>query len=302
MNISPTPLIIIICWLAVCILFQSCSPGAMPSFSEQPTPTATSSGGLPESVGPSEVVVSTSPASTLPPESTLAVSTPIPDDQSGKAVEYRIYVGLNRTGAACGPYNNAGGFSTLSLNTAFSGAKFIHPSNKPVNWPAGMPFEGCMFSKNEGNCLPFGSVLGQGDIDTYSFCPTYEGEEVYQCSVIDGPKPFDAILQVPPRNPEDIPVVPLVTVDPLDQGPQIYLQYVLIGAAGGMGVVIRGSDRVLGYCDGIGGPYGGMTLNFEVSWARLSKGEGFAIERELVDDSGNVDHWTIRFVPEKSIP
>ena len=211
--------------------------------------------------------------------------------QGGEGISpaYDIYIGRNFAGAACQWDINAGGFSRLAWVSVFYNVRFKIP---PAGWPADKPFEGDIASGDEQSI---------SEIADYAFCPTYEGDQVYQCFLTVGPNPFEVRLNVELPELNDLPPVPLVpTYDPLDDGPRMDLKYFIWGSTKGS-IIIRGGDGHLGDCDGMGGPFLlPPAQTFSISWKRVVRGEEFTREFGSIYDDGSKETWTVHFVPVRT--
>jgi hypothetical protein len=206
------------------------------------------------------------------------------EDDEAVSPAYDVYIGRNYVGVPCGWDTNAGGFLRLAWVSIFYNVRFSIP---PVGWPSDEPFPGDIYSGDDESIT---------ELADYAYCPQYEGDEVLECSVYEGPKPFKAIIYVDTPEQEEFDFVPVSLVetpDPLDDGPVMGLHYYLwdIGE-----VINAGTD--LGKCDGMGSSCGWPApQTFPISWQRVVLGDEFIKEFGYQYDDGSTDTYTVHFIP-----
>jgi hypothetical protein len=208
-----------------------------------------------------------------------------------ESVPYGIYVGA-RVQGKCGPYTNSGSFQSMTFDSEFHHVIFYRPSETELPGPMGG-----MQSANSPMTVGMAgvSIDGKGQLGDYSFCPMYETEEdAYDCTVVEGPRPFVPAIQLMPMEPDMFPNVPLVgTPGPLGGGTSIIL-FSLDSAAT--------SDPIMKW-DGkigvnlLGGASDPVQAPFPVTWDQLMMNEGFSVDI-ITGDEGETWEWTMRFIPE----
>lgn len=298
------PLIILITAVALLITpMMGCTPLRTPAAA---TPTATllsaaASGGEGAGQAPTAQPSPISPTSPAAAEETASPEQPKeqPTDTS-LSPAYDIYIGFNVGEVTCG-WDNPGAFSRLAWVSAFHNVRFSAP---PEGWSGEFPFES-EIAEGEDESL--------SELADYAFCPTWEGDNTYECFVTEGPNPFEAHLDVYYPSPftEDqeqrwMTMMPLVT-EPLDEGPDLYVEYSIEYPAGVPAeerIILHAGDGHLGDCSVFGGP--DMWLPrfiFPIAWQRLMKGEEFI--KEFIGSAEDYAHWgenaglkwTVHFVP-----
>gem|GEM_PF-2366480 len=224
---------------------------------------------------------------------------------------YDIYIGFNMGTKSCG-YENPGGFKRLAWVSMFTNVRFTAP---PAGWSGKTPFESEIASGQDSSIT---------ELADYAFCWTWEGDKKYECHVTAGPNPFEAHLSIYEYDSSArgsqrqwkeewekqwMVMIPPAT-DPLDQGPDLYLEYSIDyppGAPPEKRVIIRAGDGHLGDCAVFGGPEPWLPrLVFPISWQRVTKGQEFI--KEFVGTQEDYDHWgdnpglkwTVHFVPAKT--
>lgn len=219
-----------------------------------------------------------------PPIENLATKEQPLGSSSGHASDlepspaYGVYVGMDQTGH-CGPTTNSGWFSSLQFDSAFQNVRFIPPG--PEN-----PLPNGGFYA-EGTIIPMQSIHGEGDILTFSICPDYDGV-ANPNSITMGPKSFEPYMQI--LMGEDLAAVPIVG----DTGPHVAILYDMGSAVGG-GSILEWESRI---AKGIlGAPNDRFTVVFSVGWNSIMAGEPFEGRAEYQDE-GEIQVWTIRFVPQ----
>jgi len=245
-------------------------------------------------------------------------SAPFPIIQSKKkstspavSPAYDIYIGFNMGTKSCG-YENPGGFKRLAWASMFSNVRFTAP---PAGWSGKTPFESEIASGQDSSIT---------ELADYAFCWTWEGDEKYECHVTAGPNPFEAHLSIYEYDysargsqrewkeeweKQWMVMIPPAT-DPLDEGPDLYLEYSIdypTGAPPEKRVIIRAGDGHLGDCAVFGGPEPWLPrVILPVSWRRVMKGEEFI--KEFVGTQEDYEHWgdnpglkwTVHFVPARN--
>ena len=192
---------------------------------------------------------------------------------------YGVYVGMDQTGF-CGPTTNSGWFSGFQFDSAFQNVQFVPPG--PDN-----PFPNGGFYE-KGSILPMQSTHGEGDILSFSICPSYDGV-ANSNSVTMGPKRFEPSLQI--LMGEDLPAVPIVG----DTGPQVAILYDMGSAVGG-GSILEWKSRI---SKGVlGSPNDRFTIVFSVGWNSIMAGEAFEVGAQY-EDEGEIQVWTLRLVPQE---
>lgn len=233
--------------------------------------------------------------------------------QSGLALSpaYDIYIGFNMGTRSCG-YENPGGFKRLAWVSTFLNVRFTAP---PTGWSGKTPFESEIASGQDTSIT---------ELADYAFCWTWEGDKKYECFVTNGPNPFEAHLSLyeydpsAPGSPQAwmeeaekqwMVMIPPVT-DPLDRGPDLYLEYSIdypMGAPPEKRVILRAGDGHLGDCAVFGGPEPWLPrVIIPISWQRVMKGQEFS--KEFGGTQEDYTHWgenpglkwTVRFVPPKT--
>jgi hypothetical protein len=191
---------------------------------------------------------------------------------------YGVYVGMDQTGF-CSPTTNSGWFSGFQFDSAFQNVQFVPPG--PEN-----PFpNGGFYSK--GSIIPMQSVHGEGDILSFSICPSYDGV-ANSNSVNMGPKRFEPSLQI--LMGEDLPAVPIVG----DTGPHVAILYDMGSAVGGGSILEWESSISKGI---LGSPNDRFSIVFSVGWNSIMAGKAFEVGAEYQDE-GETQVWTLRFVPQ----
>jgi hypothetical protein len=259
------------------------------------SPTVTINTILPTTVTQTTTVLL--PAITGAPEVTQVFATPssqviLPiitpgtvEEGEGISPAYDIYIGRNLVEVACGWDTNAGGFSHVTWVSVFYNVRFSTP---PADWPFNEPFPGDIYSGDQESTT---------ELADYGYCPEYEGDQVYQCAVTEGPNPFETTIYVDTPEPVELDLVPVPLVgtpDPLDDGPVMGLHY----SALEVGVTVIFAGTPLGSCDGIG-VLGGWPApqTFPISWQRVVLGEEFIKEFGYVYDDGSKETYTVHFIP-----
>jgi hypothetical protein len=278
------------------LLVEACtpqSPTGTNTPTQSPATTQTTTVLLPVISGVSDqtqVFGTPSPQPTLTTTSKPAIGikrTPGTEEvDKGISPAYDVYISKNFTGAVCGWDTNAGGFSRLAWVSVFYNVRFSIP---PAGWPSDEQFPGDIAT---------GDQESTSEIADYAFCPTYEGDQVYQCFLTVGPHPFETGIYVDIPDPDELPPVSLVeTPDPLDDGPVMDLHYYIWGSTIG-DIIIRAGDGHLGDCDGIGGPFLLPPYQtFPISWQRVVLGEEFSKEFGYQYDDGSTETYTVHFIP-----
>lgn len=197
-------------------------------------------------------------------------------------------MGANVTGI-CGPETNAGGFSSLTFDTAFHDIRFAPPSETGLPGPFGGISQWGAIAIG----IPGAGVPGEGTLGAFTLCPMYEGDTGYPSIVTQGPYPFEPGLSVWPVDPDTLPVVPLASTPPPAGGTQMMLVF-SIGANENMGPILFWQTEIGGAA--LGGSLEPVQAPFPVSWEQLARGEEFSLE-VITGDEGETWKWTMRFVP-----
>jgi len=270
---------------------SSCSPAtsapsepaveSRPTTGSEPSPTA---GSLSVQESPSPTAQNSPTQEPSSPTTEISPTQEPPGDptpgQAGELVPspaYAIYVGMNQQGF-CGSTTNSGWFEGFDFDSSFQNVRLLPPG-------PGNPYPAGSFSTGAG--LPVRSFTGQGDVVSYAICPDYDPEPNPN-SVTMGPQPFEPFLQIVP-NPESAPV-PLTG----DSGPYVAIQFFMGSAAGGGPIMEWGSRIGKGV---LGAQYDSFNVIFSVGWDSIMSGEEFQVG-SLYQDEGEVQEWTMRFIPQ----
>lgn len=188
---------------------------------------------------------------------------------------YSVYVAMNQKGF-CGPETNSGWFEKCGLEAGFT---FQLYTVKEFGSRWGF--------YREGYVMPQDQIWGEGDIQSFSLCPDYDGEEAPN-SVTLGPKPFKPSLFI--TGSEDIAPIAIEG----DTGKHLLL-YFQIGKAIDGGTIMEWQSRVA--IGKIGERFRGFEITFSVGWTSIMKGEAFEVGA-IYEDEGEVQEWTMSFIPK----
>jgi hypothetical protein len=206
-------------------------------------------------------------------------------DSAGNSPAYDIYVGLTLEGPPCGGYTNSGGFTHFSLDSVFHGVQFVQPTE------GGMPFGGF----HAGSLFPDPVISGEGQVDNFDLCPTWDGDRQLACDVTEGPKALAPELMVDPYSL----ALPLAgPTPPAEPSEALALNYD-VRLAEGLGPLMRWECGGF-YSGAFGGPFGGdLATSFLLPWIQVMAGEDLSIEA-IYEDGFYTGKWTLRLIPAGS--
>jgi hypothetical protein len=251
------------------------TPTATPTSMPAAEPAATAPPPATPTVPPATVPLPT--ATALPTQEPTSAPSPDPAGGQGPSPLYGIYVGMTQQGF-CGPTTNSGWFSSFDFDAAFQNVRLVPPG--PEN-----PFpNGGFMTSDSFMALPV--VMGEGTVGSYSICPDYDAE-ANPNSVTAGPNPFEPSLMF--LMEEDMPPVPLTG----DAGPQVSIRFDMGSARDGGSIMDWESRLAKGV---LGAPFDRFGVLFVVGWNSVMAGEEFEVRAEYQDE-GEVQAWTMRFVP-----
>jgi hypothetical protein len=206
-------------------------------------------------------------------------------DPGGISPAYSIYVGLTLEGPPCGGYTNSGGFTHFSLDSVFHGVQFIQPTE------GGMPFGGF----HAGSLFPDPVISGEGQVDSFDLCPTYDGDRQLSCDVTEGPKALAPEMMV---DPYSLALPPAGPTPPAEPSEALALNY-NVRLAEGLGPLMRWECGGF-YSGAFGGPFDGdLATSFLLPWTQVIAGEDLTIEA-IYDDGFYTGKWTLRLIPAGS--
>ncbi len=189
---------------------------------------------------------------------------------------YSVFIGMNQQGF-CGPETNSGWFENCELEAGFNSFQLYTVKEFGSSWGF----------YRDGYLIPQQQIWGEGDIQSFSLCPDYDGEEQLN-SVTLGPKPFKPSIRI--AGMEDIAPSGITG----DTGKHLLL-YFQTGSAEDGGTIMEWQSNVgIGK---LGERFGGFEITFSVGWKSLMKGEEFEVGA-IYEDEGEVQKWTMRFIPK----